>query len=62
MFHRSRGEAKEDNAKIVNLRAFMVVTYYINLFRMGANKHNGILISLLFLVAETIKATTKYYK
>ena len=32
----------------------MVVTYYIKLFRPGADKQNGILMSLLFLVAETI--------
>ena len=33
----------------------MVVTYYIKLFRTGADRHNGILMSLLLLVAETIK-------
>ena len=32
----------------------MVVTYCIKLFRTGADRHNGILMSLLFLVAETI--------
>ena len=31
----------------------MVVTYYIKLFRTGADKHNGILMSLFLLVAET---------
>ena len=31
----------------------MVVTYYIKLFRTGADKHNVILMSLLLLVAET---------
>ena len=31
----------------------MVITYYIKLFRTGANRHNGILISLLLLVTET---------
>ena len=31
----------------------MVVTYYIKLFRTGANRHNGILMSLLLLDAET---------
>ena len=55
MFHRSRGEAKEDNAKIVNLRAFMVVIYYIKLFRMGANKHSGILISQRQNIINSIK-------
>ena len=33
----------------------MVVTYYIKLFHTGADKHNGILMSLLLLVADTIK-------
>ena len=42
------------NAKIALLRASMVVTYYIKLFRTGADRHNGILMSLLLLVAETI--------
>ena len=32
----------------------MVVTYYIKLFRMGADGHNGILMYLPLLVAETI--------
>ena len=36
------------------LRAPMVVTYYIKLFRTGADRHNGILMSLLLLVAEAI--------
>ena len=31
----------------------MVVTDYIELFHMGTDRHNGILIALLFLVAET---------
>ena len=42
------------NAKIAFLRASMVVTYFIKLSRMGADRHNGILMSLLLLVAETI--------
>ena len=33
----------------------MVVTCYINLFRSGADRHNGILMLLLLLLAETIK-------
>ena len=41
--------------KIVVLRASMVVIYYIKLFRTGADKHNAILMSLLLLVAETIR-------
>ena len=32
----------------------MVFTYYIKLLRTGADRHNSILMSLLFLVAETI--------
>ena len=32
----------------------MVVTYYIKFFRTSADRHNGILMSLLFLVAEII--------
>ena len=31
----------------------MVVTCYIKLFQAGADRHNGILMSLLLLVAET---------
>ena len=33
----------------------MVVTCYIKLFRAGADRHNGILMLLLLLLAETIK-------
>ena len=47
------------NAKIALLRASMVVTYYIKHFRKGADRRNGILMSLLLLVAETIIRTTK---
>ena len=32
----------------------MVVTYYIKLFRLGANRYNGIFMPLLLLVAETV--------
>ena len=32
----------------------MIVTYYIKLFRTRAERHNGILMSLLLLIAETI--------
>ena len=31
----------------------MVVSYYIEFFRTGADRHNGILMSLLLLVTET---------
>ena len=41
------------NGKVALLRASMVVTYYIKLFRTGADRHNGILMSHLLLVAET---------
>ena len=44
------------NAKVVLLHAAMAVTYYIRLFWPGADRPNGILISLLFLFAETIDA------
>ena len=37
-------------------RASMVITYYIKLFRMGADRYNGFLMSPLLLVAETIKS------
>ena len=43
-----------ENGKIALVHASMVVTYYIKLFRTRAERHNGILMSLLLLVAETI--------
>ena len=43
------------NAQIALLGASMVVTYYIKIFRTGVDRRNGILMSLLLLVAETIK-------
>ena len=42
-----------ENGKIALVRASMVVTYYIKPFCTGADTHNGILMSLLLLVAET---------
>ena len=42
------------NANIALLSASMFVTYYIKFFWMGSDRHNGILMSLLLLVAETI--------
>ena len=48
------------NAKITLLRASIVVTYYIKLFLMGADRHNGILMSVLILVAETINLRKLY--
>ena len=35
------------NRKIALVRVFLVVTYYIKLFRTGGDRHNGILMSLL---------------
>ena len=46
------------NAKIVLLRAFMVLTFYIKLFRTWPDRHNDILMSLLLLVAEAKKNPT----
>ena len=51
-----------ENGKIALVRASMVATYYIKLFRIGADRHNGILISLLLLVAETTSYIWKYWK
>ena len=39
----------------------MVDTYYIKFFRTGSDRHNGILMSLLLLVAETITLNSQYY-
>ena len=41
------------NVKITLLHASIVVIYYIKLFQTGADRHNGNLMSLLLLVAET---------
>ena len=43
------------NGKIALVRASMVITYYIKLFRTGADRHNCILMSFLLLVTETMK-------
>ena len=43
---------KNWNAKIALLRVSMVATYHIKLFRTVADRHNGILMSLLQLGAE----------
>ena len=40
--------------EIAPLRASMAVIYFIELFRTGADRHHGILMSLLLLVPETI--------
>ena len=41
------------NAKVTLLCASMVVTYYIKVLRTGADRHNGILMFLLLLVAKS---------
>ena len=38
----------------------MAVPYYIELFRTGADRHNGILMFLLLLVAETTTLMADY--
>ena len=43
-----------ESGKIALVRASIVVTYYIKLFRTGADRHNGILMSFLNLVAGTM--------
>ena len=43
------------NTKIALLRASMVVTYYIKFFQTVTDRHNGILMFLLLLVAETTR-------
>ena len=42
-------------------RASMVVIFYIKLFRTGANRHTGIIMSLLLLVAETVSINYMYF-
>ena len=49
----SKGVFPVKNRKNMVVRVSMVVTYYIKLFRKGADRHSGILMSLLLLVAET---------
>ena len=46
------------NAKIALLRASIVVTYCLKFLRTGADRHDGILMSLLPLVAETMNKDT----
>ena len=45
-----------ENEKITIVRASMVVTYYVKLFRTGADRHNGILMPLLLLVPDIVIA------
>ena len=49
-----KNEFPVQNGKIALVRASMVVTYYIKLFRTAADRNNDILMYLLLLVAETI--------
>ena len=49
----SKREFPVKNGKTALVHASMVVTYYIKLFRTRADRHNGILMSLLLLDAET---------
>ena len=49
-----KGGISVENRKIALERVSMVVTFYIKLFHTGADRCNGILMSLLLLVAETI--------
>ena len=50
------------NAKIAVLRASMDVTFYIKLFWTGSNRYNGILMTLLLLVAETTVLRNKTFE
>ena len=43
---------KDSIKDLTLLRVSIVVTYYIKLFRARADRHNGILMSLLPLVGE----------
>ena len=43
-----------ENWKNAPVRVSMVVNYYVKLFRTGADRFNGILMSLLLVVVETI--------
>ena len=44
------------------MRASMVVTYYIEFFRTGVDRHNALLIPFLLLVAETIEKDYSVYQ
>ena len=45
-----------EHAKIALARAPMVAIYYIKFFGTGADRHNGILMSLLHLIAATVRS------
>ena len=47
--------------KIALLFVSMVITYFINLIRKVANRHNNTSVSILLLVAETIRNAENIY-
>ena len=49
-------ELPVEKRKFALAHASIVITYYIKLLCTGADRHNGILLSLLLLVTETIRA------
>ena len=49
-----------ENIKIALLCASMYVTYHIKLFRTGADRKNGFLMSLLIILAETKRTLKKH--
>ena len=51
---RAKTEFPVENGKIAFVCASNIVTYYIKLFRTGADRHNGILMSHFLQVAETM--------
>ena len=50
-----------ESEKFAFVRASMVASYYIKLFHTRADRHNGILMSFLLLVAETNINKKKVY-
>ena len=48
-----KGYIRSKTKKVALLRASLDFTYYIKVFSTGADRHNGILMSLLLLVAKT---------
>ena len=44
------------------VRVSMIITYYIKLFHVGADRHNSLLMYLLLLLVETINAIICYAK
>ena len=46
--------------KIAPLRASVVATHYIKLFRAGTGRHNVVFMSIVLLVAETITSICEY--